>query len=210
MKFLVLNALTEDLLTAVVELDRRSLGGLWTLEGYRREIDSPNSDLMVLQFSEFSEAEPAPNSPIVGLACLWAIANEAHITTLAIDPDYQQQGLGQLLLLAMLWSARQRGLEWATLEVRVSNQPAIALYRKFGFQDVGLRRKYYQDTGEDALILWRSGVQKPEFEAALRQWWVQINGRLSQLGWKLSLNSPFTGILPKNPEIPLDASPLFY
>ena len=98
---------------------------------------------------------------------------------MAIHPDYQSQGFGQALLYALLKSAYQRKLEWATLEVRSSNLVAISLYQKFGFQEAGRRRGYYQDSGEDALILWRGGLQKPEFKQDLAKWEREIRDRLS-------------------------------
>jgi [ribosomal protein S18]-alanine N-acetyltransferase len=174
--FLALTPLTIDLLPQAVALDQRCLGGLWTLAGYQREIDSPNSDLWILQSEGISRH-------ILGLGCLWAILEEAHITVLAIDPRYPRQGLGQALLVALLASAHRRGLEWATLEVRASNQAAVSLYQKFGFQEVGTRRSYYQDNGEDALILWLKGLQQPEFKQVLEEWQVQMTHRLRQSGW---------------------------
>ena len=155
---LTLQPLTLDQVEASVALDQRCLGGLWTA-------------------SELS---------IVGLACLWAILEEAHITLLLVDLPYRGQGFGQMLLYALLRLARQRGLEWATLEVRLSNQTAIALYQKFGFERVGQRRGYYQDNGEDALILWRKGLQRPEFQACLNQWSLEIEQRLAQSGWQIA------------------------
>ncbi|EKU97346.1 (SSU ribosomal protein S18P)-alanine acetyltransferase [Leptolyngbya sp. PCC 7375] len=152
MTTLTYQVLTDELLPAVLRLDQVCLGGLWTEAGYRREIDSPNSDLLVL----------LANQDAIGLGCLWAILDEAHITTLAIHPDYHRQYLGQLLLIQLLQLARQRELTHATLEVRASNQKALSLYQKFGFRTAGQRKRYYQD-GENALILWRSQLQNPEF-----------------------------------------------
>jgi ribosomal-protein-alanine N-acetyltransferase len=94
-----------------------------------------------------------------------------------IHPDYQGQGLGQALLYALLKSAWQRQLERATLEVRASNHPALSLYRKFGFKEAGRRRHYYPDTGEDALILWKNGLQYREFEQTLADWYQHICDR---------------------------------
>lgn len=215
MKFLKIASLTPHQLAAAVELDQLALGGLWTLDGYQRELDSPNSDLLVLESLEEegvgakdwglgqeelkaqeqrletgswnSKSTPPETStlPILGIACLWSILEEAHITILAVHPDCQRQGLGQVLLWALLRSAWKRGLEWATLEVRVSNRTAIALYQKFGFSEVGRRRRYYQDTGEDALILWHNGLQRPEFQQTLKIWQSQIGDRLRQSGWSL-------------------------
>jgi ribosomal-protein-alanine acetyltransferase len=110
---------------------------------------------------------PLQENKLIGLACLWAILGEGHITMLGIHPDYQGQGLGKTLLYGLLKLAHQRQLEWATLEVRASNFVAISLYQKFGFKAAGRRPGYYQQPEEDALILWRSGLQQPEFEEDL-------------------------------------------
>ncbi|NJN57619.1 MAG: ribosomal protein S18-alanine N-acetyltransferase [Leptolyngbyaceae cyanobacterium SL_5_9] len=148
---------------------------------------------------EFTSA-PCSTPPLLGIGCLWAILEEAHITILAVHPDYQRQGLGQILLWALLRSAWQRGLEWATLEVRASNRAAIALYQKFGFSEVGRRRRYYQDSGEDALILWHKGLQRPDFQQTLKIWQSQIGDRLCQSGWGLLLTDESL----YQPESPLD------
>jgi ribosomal-protein-alanine N-acetyltransferase len=91
----------------------------------------------------------------VGLGCLWAIVDEAHITLLLVHPDHRRRGLGGQILGALLQAAQGRSLSWATLEVGTKNQGAIALYEAWGFERVGIRKGYYQKTGEDALILWR-------------------------------------------------------
>jgi [ribosomal protein S18]-alanine N-acetyltransferase len=240
LKSLKIAALTPSQLPAAVELDQLALGGLWTLDGYQRELDSPNSDLLVLKslgeeglgardwglgqegltvqkpsrFRENWNSQllssstlhiPSPTFPLLGIACLWAILEEAHITILAVHPDYQRQGLGQVLLWALLQSAWKRGLEWATLEVRVSNQAAIALYQKFGFSEVGRRRRYYQDTGEDALILWHNGLQRPDFQQTLKIWQSQIGDRLRQSGWGLPLADE--SLYQHQPERSLDLGP---
>jgi len=189
---LTLKPLTADLLPAAVQLDQACFGRLWTLEGYRRELESPNSELVVLQPQQEQPSTeaianladiPLDSSPIIGLGCFWSIVEEAHITIVAVHPSYQRQGLGQALLWALLGQAHQRGLERATLEVRVSNQAAIALYEKFGFQEAGRRRRYYEDTGEDASILWRGGLQYPEFAQTLSDWHQPILERLNGSNW---------------------------
>lgn len=182
MNVLRLQPLTAPLLPSAVELDQLALGGLWTQDGYQREMDSPNSDLLILTFDRSTYS----TQPIIALGCLWAILEEAHITVLAVRPQYQRQGAGQALLVALLEAAHARGLEWATLEVRPSNHAAIALYQKYGFTEVGRRRHYYADTGEDALILWRKGLHHPEFTEALAQWKQEARDRLKKSGWFLA------------------------
>ena len=184
MTLLEIKPLTRERLRAVLELDQLCFGGLWTLEGYERELDSPNSDLLGLFI-------PVGLHSLLGMGCLWAILEEAHITILAVHPHYQCQGLGQALLIALLAAASERGLERATLEVRVSNSAALSLYHKFGFKTAGRRRHYYQDTGEDALILWRGGLQEPEFAQTLENSERLLRSRLILAGWQLqSLNPP--------------------
>ena len=173
--------LIEADLSAVLDLDQRCLGGLWTRSGYQRELESECSDLFVLIAARSANAlRPrlaAAQSPattvdlagqVVGVGCLWAILEEAHIVTLAIEPDCQGQKLGQLLLAQLLLSGSDRGLTRATLEVRASNQKALKLYKKFGFKEAGMRKRYYAD-GEDARILWRSGLQDDITLAQVRQ-----------------------------------------
>jgi ribosomal-protein-alanine N-acetyltransferase len=193
-------------LKQVVELDQLCLGGLWTLDGYQRELKNPNSKFLVLSISsaiashhKAQELENQNDSPsfspsfpsserdiIIGYGCFWAILEEAHITLLIVHPEYQGQGFGQLLLYALLEEAFKRKLERATLEVRPSNQVALSLYQKFGFTIAGRRKGYYQKTGEDALILWRGDLHKSHFVQNLKIWQNQIMERLAQNHWQLS------------------------
>ncbi len=177
MTSLELRRLTSEFLPAVLALDQLCFGGLWTLEGYQRELESPNSDLLILVAHG--------SSHVLGLGCLWAILDEAHLTIVAVHPNYQRLGFGQAILLALLQSARQRGLERATLEVRISNQSALNLYQKFDFREAGRRKRYYPDTGEDASILWRGGLQHPNFPNLLTSWQTQICDRLHENNWTL-------------------------
>jgi [ribosomal protein S18]-alanine N-acetyltransferase len=183
---LILKPLDIAVLPAVIALDQQCLGGLWSLDGYQRELDSPNSDLIGL----FHRSRINSDDTLIGFGCLWAILEEAHITVLAVHPNYQRQGLGQVLLWQLLQSAHLRGLEWATLEVRPSNQAAILLYAKFGFQEVGRRRRYYQNTGEDALILWRRGLQDDAFQQQLLTWKHSIRLQIKQNGWDWPILNP--------------------
>lgn len=144
-----LKPLTEKELEQVLELDDLCFGGLWSLEGYKREINSTNSCLLILCLERENPEK------IIGLGCFWAILEEAHITILAIHPDFQGRSLGKFLLTKLLESAQKRNLETATLEVGENNKIALSMYQKFGFAVAGRRKKYYQKTGEDALILWK-------------------------------------------------------
>jgi [ribosomal protein S18]-alanine N-acetyltransferase len=178
---LELKPLTNDDLSSVLEIDKACFGGLWTLSGYQREIDSPNSDLIGI----FSTLPPVK---LLGIGCFWSILEEAHITLVAVHPQYQHQGFGQVLVYSLLVTAMRRGLERATLEVRASNQTAISLYQKFGFKTAGRRRRYYQDNDEDALILWLSGLQSPQIQENLTNWQQNMTQRLLKSGMWLTVD----------------------
>lgn len=92
---------------------------------------------------------------VVGYAGTWIILDEAHVTNVAVLPAYQRRGFGETLMNALMELARAKGATCMTLEVRVSNTDAQRLYRRLGFVVRGLRRQYYTDTQEDALIMWR-------------------------------------------------------
>src|SRR5471030_2903446 len=91
---------------------------------------------------------------LLGYSGFWLIGEEAHITTLAVHPDYRRLYIGEKLLIHDVIQARKVGADWVTLEVRVSNDSAQRLYGKYSFRSLGVRRNYYQDNDEDALVLW--------------------------------------------------------
>ena len=187
MKQIEIKPLNPREIAEIVTLDQICLGGIWQEDGYLREIDSSNSYLIGLHLSEAKNSlHQVVSKSIIGFACLWSIVNEAHITLLAVHPNYRRQGLGELMLIALLKDAITRKLEWATLEVNVNNTSAINLYQKFGFKVAGTRPGYYQGTGEDALILWRKGIQSSNFQLNLADWQHQINDRLHQKNYKLN------------------------
>jgi ribosomal-protein-alanine N-acetyltransferase len=92
---------------------------------------------------------------VIGYAGMWLILDEAHITNVAVHPDYRQMGIGRLLMRQLILKAAVLGAARMTLEVRVSNTPACQLYKGLGFVQEGLRKGYYTDTNEDALIMWK-------------------------------------------------------
>ena len=92
---------------------------------------------------------------VVGYVGVWSIVDEGHITNVAVSPSYRKRNIGSLLIYHMLKATMQAGLVRHTLEVRASNEAALALYRKYGFEAAGIRKGYYEDNGEDAIIMWR-------------------------------------------------------
>ncbi|MSQ24269.1 MAG: ribosomal-protein-alanine N-acetyltransferase [Chloroflexi bacterium] len=106
---------------------------------------------------------------IVGYAGLWLMVDSGHITTIAVDPPYRGEGVGELLLLALVERAMQLDAVEVTLEVRVSNYVAQALYRKYMFRNSGLRKRYYSDDGEDALIMTTETLRSPVFRLMMME-----------------------------------------
>jgi len=114
----------------------------------------------------------APGGIVVGHAALVVVADEGHVTSIAVDPAQQRSGIGSLLLAALCRDAVARGLTAMTLEVRVDNAAAIALYRRFGFAPAGVRPGYYADpdgSTTDALVLWVHDVDDPAFRRAIEE-----------------------------------------
>lgn len=91
---------------------------------------------------------------VIGYCGLWIIIDESHITNIAILPEYRGQKLGDALLKEVISEAKTLGVKTMTLEVRVSNEVAKQLYRKYGFQNGGIRKRYYVDNQEDGLVMW--------------------------------------------------------
>ena len=100
---------------------------------------------------------------VVGYSGLMLIVEDAHVTTIAVDPAWQRHQIGSRLLLNIARDARERGARHLTLEVRVSNEPAQNMYRKFGFRPAGIRKGYYAETNEDALVMWADDIDQPEY-----------------------------------------------
>jgi ribosomal-protein-alanine N-acetyltransferase len=104
---------------------------------------------------------------LVGYAGLMFSPDEAHVTTLAVDPEWHRRQIGTRLLLSLARSAAARGSHHLTLEVRMSNLAAQALYRQFGFEPAGVRKNYYAEINEDALIMWAHDIDRPEYAERL-------------------------------------------
>lgn len=130
----------------------------------------------------FKRQPAQTNTPlmVVGYGGFWLMVDEAHISTLATHPLWRRRGIGELLLLAMIDQATEIGARWVTLEVRTSNIGAQALYRKYGFEVTGLRKKYYSDNGEDALIMTTPIITTIEYQQKLQALKSALFNRLAQ------------------------------
>ena len=105
---------------------------------------------------------------VVGYAGLMVIADDGHVTNVAVHPDHRRQAIATRMMLALARRALDEHLAAMTLEVRVSNTGAQDLYRRFGFAPAGARKGYYADSGEDALIMWANDIDTDDYRARLR------------------------------------------
>ncbi len=140
-------------IAAVLEIERRSFPTPWPRDAYVHELDHNRTAVYLVARRD---------EVIAGYAGMWVVMDEAHITTIAVDPPVRGQGIGERLLIGLIDRARERGARWIQLEVRRSNIVAQSLYRKYGFRDVGIRRHYYSDNGEDALVMWTGNIWEEE------------------------------------------------
>lgn len=134
-----------DDVTRVHEIEKASFTTPWSRQSIIKEItENKLSRYKVLTLDDH----------IIGYYGLWIVADEAHVMNIAIDPDYRSQGYGTKLFENLIETAIAEGVKRVTLEVRRSNEHAINLYEKFGFEASAIRKGYYRDVGEDALIMW--------------------------------------------------------
>jgi len=148
-RFFIQEMSLEDI-PAVLEIDQVSFSNPWPERSYRYELtDNPAAQLFVAKLSD---------GTIVGYLGYWLIGDEVHISTFAVHPEYRMHGIGEDLLRYALSAASDKGADVATLEVRESNDPAIALYEKLGFDEVGSRNGYYRDNKEDAILMTLDGI----------------------------------------------------
>ena len=101
---------------------------------------------------------------LVAYAGTWHIIDEGHITTIAVKKSHMRKHIGEALIVKILEDCYEAGIKYLTLEVRVSNTPAIGLYTKYGFNSLGTRKGYYQDNNEDALIMWTENIFYDKFK----------------------------------------------
>jgi ribosomal-protein-alanine N-acetyltransferase len=114
---------------------------------------------------------------VVGYAGIMIQADEAHVTTIAVDPAWQRYKVGSRLLAHLARTARSLGARHLTLEVRVSNEQAQGMYRKFGFEAAGIRKNYYSDINEDALVMWAYDIDTDVYSDRLSAIEATVPGR---------------------------------
>jgi [ribosomal protein S18]-alanine N-acetyltransferase len=175
-------------LDEVMAIERGAFSAPWSVRAYRYEItENEHSTMRVVR--------PAPRSdgwlgqlmyqlnltgrgPVLGYAGSWLLMDDVHIATIAVHPRWRGHGLGALLLLSLLDRGIELGARRATLEVRVSNQAALGLYHKYGFEIASRRKRYYADNNEDAYIMVTPPFEAPAFQANLHKCRTQLYTQL--------------------------------
>lgn len=137
--------MTLDDLDGVLVIEKASFTLPWSREAFYNE-------LVHNRYAKYVVMEH--DGRLVGYCGMWVVIDEAHITNVAVLPEYRGKKLGEALMRRMMEMAKQLGAATMTLEVRVSNEVAQSLYRKLGFLNGGIRKRYYPDNQEDALVMW--------------------------------------------------------
>ncbi|WLD93688.1 ribosomal protein S18-alanine N-acetyltransferase [Alkalihalobacillus sp. AL-G] len=137
--------MTLEDLEAILKIEHTSFPNPWSRTAFYNEVVNN-------QFATYLLLEI--DGQVIGYCGIWIIIDEAHITNIAILPEYRGKNYGEALFRKAIDEARRHGAKTMTLEVRLSNRVAQNMYRKFGFENGGIRKNYYTDNGEDALVMW--------------------------------------------------------
>ncbi len=154
---LAIRRMIEEDLDEVMELEGKAFSSPWTRDMYLREIEKPEGCYLVARLGE----------RLAGYGGALIIIDEAHVMTLAVRPELRRRGIAARILLELVTGVEEMGARFLTLEVRKSNQPAISLYTRFGFQIMGERKNYYLDNMENAYIMWTEDITTPAYRERL-------------------------------------------
>lgn len=130
----------------ILKISNLSFPISWSRESIKKEIIDNKQAIYLVALKD---------DEVIGYAGVWVILDEGHITNIAVHPEFRGIGVASLILDSLIGACKDKSVEHMTLEVRKSNIAAINLYKNFGFIEEGIRKKYYADNGEDALIMWK-------------------------------------------------------
>lgn len=141
---MICRKMTKDDVEGVYNIEVQSFSTPWTRDSIKSELKNRLSNYIVCEI----------DGKIVGYIGSWIIIDEAHITNVAVDPSYRGRGIGGNLIQSLIEDCKEKYIKSMTLEVRTSNVVAQSLYKKYGFKPGGIRKEYYSDNREDAIIMW--------------------------------------------------------
>lgn len=171
---LTLRPMTPDDLPQVLTLEQAAYTSPWPEKAYRQELANPRAWLDVAEYSR----------QLVGYSGMWHFVDEVHLGTLVTHQAVRRRGIGEFLLLNIIHRAINLAATAVTLEVRASNSPAIQLYQKYQFREVGERKKYYPDK-ENAIIMTVPGIAAPNYQDFLASRQEALFKHL-QISWQLA------------------------
>ncbi len=156
----------------------------WSYQSFVNELNNSIGYYFAAYDSETNE--------LLGYSGFWLVngEEEAHVTTLAVHPERRRQYIGERLLINDIVEAKKCGARWLTLEVRMSNETAQKLYYKYGFKNLGVRKHYYQDNDEDALVLWTENIESPEFVKLMHERVLYLKGKGTFVGLESAESFP--------------------
>ena len=163
----------------VIAVERASYSAGWPATAFEREL-TQNA------MARYVVLRPPHSDEVIGFAGLWLMVDEAHVVTVAVLPEQRRHGFGRALVHGLLEVSRRHQMAMATLEVRASNEAARALYREYGFYEVGERKRYYSDNREDAIIMSTEDILGDHYSA-----------RLSKLAGHLEERFPGIALVPE-------------
>lgn len=143
-----ISLMTKEDVSDVLNISLLSLNESFSEDAFLKELSNPVAKYLVAK----------SNNVIVGFIGIWTILDEAHIMNIAVHPQFRNRGIGSLILEFLISKLESFGLKSITLEVRSSNIVAQSLYEKYGFKEEGIRKRYYSNNKEDAIIMWYRSI----------------------------------------------------
>jgi [ribosomal protein S18]-alanine N-acetyltransferase len=136
--------LREDHILAILAIEKTANTAPWSDKSFRNELDNPHGVFRVA----------IVDGEVVGYGGVWLVVDEAHVTTIAVAESHRRLGIGRRLMVELLKLSRERDMVCSTLEVRAGNEAAIHLYERLGYERTAIRKAYYPDNREDAVVMW--------------------------------------------------------
>ncbi len=156
---ITLEPMTRDHLAAVLAIEAHALHRPWSLATFVRELAQENERTYLVA---------RDGDAVVGFGGIMYVLDEGHITTISVTPERHGERIGTRLMVALLRAAIDKGMVSSSLEVRTGNDPAISMYRRFGYTPAGIRPNYYAEVGEDAVVMWAHDINTVAYSRRLQ------------------------------------------
>lgn len=150
---MLIRRMTSEDISAAVEIEKQCFSHPWSEKSFQDSIAREDTIFLVCEEEEVINATEDTVSCITGYIGMYLSFDEASITNVAVSPEFRKKGYGDQLVTVAKEVAKEADIQTIFLEVRVSNEPAISLYRKHGFEELGIRKKFYEHPVEDAIIM---------------------------------------------------------